>query len=98
MVRQYVRECSICQKCKPEHVPSPGLLQPLRIPEGIFTDVSMDFITGLPKSNGKEVIMVIVDRFSKYGHFISLSYPFTAKVVAQAFLDYVFKLHGLLIQ
>jgi len=56
--------------------------------------VSMDFIKGLPKSFGKEVIFVVVDRFSKYAHFIALNHPYTALDVAQAYLDHVFKLHG----
>lgn len=54
----------------------------------------MDFIEGLPKSNGKEIIWVIVDRMSKYAHFISLSYPLSATTLAQVFLDQVYRLHG----
>jgi hypothetical protein len=40
---------------------------------------------GLPKSEGKDTVMVVVDRFTKYIHFIVLSYPFIAKVVAEVF-------------
>jgi hypothetical protein len=54
----------------------------------------MDFITGLPKSEGKSVIMVIVDRLTKYAHFCALSHPFKASTVATAFMETVQKLHG----
>lgn len=55
----------------------------------------MDFIEGLPKSEGKDTIMVVVDRFTKYAHFLTLSHPFTAPTVAQLFIDNIYKLHGL---
>lgn len=55
----------------------------------------MDFITGLPNSHGKDAILVIVDRMSKYAHFIALSHPYTAVSVAQLFLDQFYRLHGL---
>jgi hypothetical protein len=55
----------------------------------------MDFITSLPKSEGKEVIFVVVDRFSKYAHFMALSHHYSATTVAKTFMDYVYKLHGI---
>lgn len=55
----------------------------------------MDFIDGLPLSKEHSVIHVVMDRFTKYGHFIALSHPYTAKKVAHAFIQNVFKLHGL---
>ncbi len=55
----------------------------------------MDFITGLPKSRNKSVIMVVVDKLSKYAHFCALPHPFTPTLVAQSFMDQIFKLHGM---
>ena len=54
----------------------------------------MYFIIGLPKSKGKNVIMVVVDRLTKYAHFCALSHPFSASTVATTFMDIVHKLHG----
>ncbi|KAD5960328.1 hypothetical protein E3N88_11800 [Mikania micrantha] len=67
-----------CQKAKYEQIANPGLLQPLPVPNYIFTDISIDFISGLPKSQGKDCICVVIDRLTKYGHFIPLSHPFSA--------------------
>ena len=54
----------------------------------------MDFIIGLPKSEGKSVIMVVVDRLTKYAHFRTLYHPFKASTVATTFMDTIQKLHG----
>ena len=94
-VRQYVRECEVCQKYKFENIATPGLLQPLPIPNTCWSEVSMDFIEGLPKSNGMEVIMVVMDKLSKYAHFIGLAHPYSALKVAQIYLDQVYRLHGM---
>jgi len=86
--------CDVCQRCKHEIVAAPGLLQPLAMPMQAWTSISMDFVEGLPKSEGKDCILVVVDRFTKFAHFLSLSHLFTAQEVARIFLDYVVKLHG----
>jgi hypothetical protein len=55
----------------------------------------MDFIVGLPKAGSKSVIMVVVDCLSKYAHFCHLLHHFTPTLIAQVFLDHIFKLHGM---
>lgn len=94
-VEEFVQQCAVCQQAKHEHCKYPGLLQPLPIPEGAWQEVCMDFIKGLPLSRGFDVILVVVDRFTKYAHFIPLKHPFTALQVAEVFLNNVTKLYGL---
>ncbi|KAM1208522.1 hypothetical protein ACFX13_014533 [Malus domestica] len=55
----------------------------------------MDFIVGLPSCKGKTVIFVVVDRLTKYAHFLALAHPYIAVIVAQLFVDNIFKLHGM---
>lgn len=69
-MRTFIRECDTCQRIKNENIAPAGLLQPLPIPTKNWTEISMDFIEGLPRSQGHEVIFVVVDRLSKYSHFI----------------------------
>lgn len=94
-VKSLVKTCPVCQKNKSENTPYPGLLSPLPIPDQAWTHVCMDFIEGLPKAQGKDVILVVVDRFTKYSHFIPLSHPYKAQDIVQLYFDHVFKLHGL---
>lgn len=93
-VENFVKQCLVCQQSKHEHCRPAGKLQPLPIPLVPWQDISMDFITGLPKSDGYEVIMVVVDRLTKFAHFTPLKHPFTAVQVARALWDTVIKLHG----
>lgn len=93
-IAKWVRSCEVCQRCKSEHVPYPGLLQPLPVPDQAWDTVTMDFIESLPKSGGKNTILVIIDKYTKFAHMLALQHPFSATQVAQLLLDNVFKLYG----
>jgi hypothetical protein len=94
LVKDWVRSCVICQKNKTEALQPAGLLQPLEVPRQVWADIAMDFIEGLPKVHGKSVILTVVDRFSKYAHFIAMNHPYTAATVARAFFEGIVRLHG----
>jgi hypothetical protein len=94
-IRNFFTKCDVCQCNKGETVKYLGTVQPLPIPPTIWKDISMDFIIGLPKSGNKSVIMVVVDCLSRYAHFFTLQHLFTTSMVAQIFMDHVFKLHGM---
>lgn len=93
-VREFIRKCDTCQRNKSETVASPGLLQPLPIPNRIWEEISMDFIDGLPPSRGNTVIWVVVDRLSKFAHFVALSHPYNASKIAQLYMQHIYKVHG----
>jgi hypothetical protein len=57
--------------------------------------ITLDFIEGLPRSKGSNCILVVVDKLSKYAHFLALTHPYSAKQVVITFVDNIFKLHGL---
>jgi transposase InsO family protein len=94
-VREFVQNCVICQQAKPGRSRSPGLLQPLVVPDAAWQHISMDFVYGLPQSGSVNCILVVVDYFTKYNHFVPLKHPYTAHSMSKLFLNQVYKLHGL---
>lgn len=64
--------CSVCSQNKSSSAPPSGLLQPLPVWQCLWLDISLDFVTGLPPSDGNTVILTVVGRFSKMLKFIAL--------------------------
>src|SRR4029077_8512221 len=72
-----------------------GLLTTLPIPSHPWSSISADHIIELPLSNGHNLILVVVDRFTKQAHFIPARNQDTSQDVAQQFISNIFRLHGL---
>jgi hypothetical protein len=64
------------------------------MPQGVWTDIAMDFVEALPRVRGKSVILMVVDNFSKYCHFIPLAHPYSTESLAHAFFVDIVRLHG----
>lgn len=95
MIQDYVQARVTCQRNKTEHLHPMGQLQSLSIPSRVWDDIGIDFIEGLPRVGDKSVILIVVDRFSKYTHFIPLGHPYLAESVAHAFFLDIVHLHGI---
>lgn len=93
-VRSFVAGCPVCQKSKDRTTGTPGELNPLPVPEGRFTDWSMDFIFGLPEAQGYTGVFTCVDRLTKLVRLTPCTPEITAVQAAQIFFDRVIRDFG----
>jgi hypothetical protein len=95
-IADYLVKCLECQQVKAEHWHPTGLLHTLSIPEWKWETISMDFITGLPRSTKQnDAIMVVVDKPRKVAHFIPVKSTCKAIYIAIIFMKEIFRLHGM---
>jgi hypothetical protein len=93
-VAAHVAMCDVCQRVKAEHQRPTGLLHPLKIPEGKWEEIGMDFITELPRiSKGYDSIWVIVDRLAKVAHFIPVKTTYKVSQLAELYMARIESLH-----
>ena len=94
-IQEFLAACSVCARNKASHLPPSGLLRLLPIPKHPWSHIALDFVTGLPESDGNTVILVMVDRFSKAAHYIAPPKLPSTRETAQLMVNHVFRLHGL---
>jgi len=70
------------------------LWKPIPIPQTNVGRYFDGFYRGLPKARGYGTILVVLDRLTKYAHFVALLHPYNAKEVLEVFLNGIVKLHG----
>jgi hypothetical protein len=97
----FIRQCADCQKNKHStHAPY-GEMQAIQVPDGPWTDIAMDFVTGLPASRDPvtkityNAILVIIDRFTKYAEMIPFHNKYTAEHLGYVILDRLIRHHGI---
>ncbi|WVZ70748.1 hypothetical protein U9M48_019391 [Paspalum notatum var. saurae] len=87
--------CDTCQRVKVEHQRPAGLLQPLKVLEWKWEEITMDFIVGLPRTQkGYNSIWVVVDRLTKVAHFIPVNTTYSSAKLAELYISRIVCLHG----
>jgi len=94
-VLSYVDGCDICQRGKAFPEMPAGKLMPNPNPNMPWTDISMDFIMGLPEAQVYDTILVVCDRFTKQVHIIPTTKEMNSLGLAHLYQDHIWKLHGL---
>jgi hypothetical protein len=94
-IARFVAECDVCCRVKAEYLKLAGTLQPLPILAYKWEDITMDFISRLPKtSGGYDSIWVIVDRLTKSAHFLSVNITYSVTKYLELYLKHIVCLHG----
>ena len=95
-VSDFVTKCMVCQKVKAEHQITSGLLQPIRIPEWKWDQITMDFVVGLPLTRRKhDSVWVVVDRLTKSAHFLPVRTYYSLDKLAELYIEEMVRLHGI---
>ena len=94
-VNRYVSHCHTCKRSKGSRFKKQGVLKPLPVPNQRWTDISIDFVTGIPEVDGQNAICNVVCRLTKERHHIATITELNAEGVADLFVKHIWKHHGL---
>ncbi|GJR41797.1 putative reverse transcriptase domain-containing protein [Tanacetum coccineum] len=94
-IAKYVSKCLTCAMVKAEHQRPSRLLQQPEIPEWKWEHITMDFVTGLPRtSSGYDSIWVVVNRLTKSAHFLLMKKTDGTEKLTRLYLKEIFCRHG----
>ena len=94
-IASFVSRCLTCQQVKAEHQKPVGKIQPLSIPVWKWDKITMDFVTGLPRTQRQhDAIWVIIDRLTESAHFLPINVEDSLEKLAQLYVDEIVRLHG----
>jgi hypothetical protein len=95
LVVMYIQACDSCIRLKHSNQAPAGLMLPINIPSRPWEEITYNLIVGLPMSDGYDAVLTVVDHFLKMVHYIPTTSRATAIDVANLFINFVWKLHGL---
>lgn len=94
-IKAFCETCDVCQKVKPDRRPKAGKLKPLPIPQMPFDIVTLDLVAGLPKSEGADTILVVMDKLTKYASYIPTNETLNQEGFAKLFIKHIVHRFGL---
>jgi len=94
-IKQYVKNCDTCQRTKVVRQAPYRLMKPNEVPDRPWKSISMDLITDLPKSEGDDAILIVIDRLTKMAHFLPWTKEMDERQFLELFMWEIFRLHGL---
>jgi len=94
-VAEFVSRCLVCQQVKIEHQRPAGVMQRIELPEWKWEHVTMDFVTGLPRtSRSHDAICAIVDRLTKTAHFLATRVTTSLEALTKLYISEIVRLRG----
>ena len=95
-IAEIISKFLVCQQVKAEHPVPVGLLQPLSVPKWKWERITMDFVSGLPRTQrNHDAIWVIVDRLTKSAHFLAIRMDYSLERLAELYINEIVRLHGI---